>query len=429
MNYDKINKVDIDGNGNIVLQDVGGGEITVNYNDTATFGLLLSQANEMLLEEIQKLVGTHGNNQVFESLLEKHLSLPPEIKQQKDSITQKLAELKQRVGIMKGGASSKVDTGEVSEDTFDDIDFEDLLEAIKNKNCVLFLGPEISFDSAGKSLHEAYYISISNNKVTYNTGDGFFMPGSEAKLINKTKTYYSEVFPEQNQAGNDILEKLAQIPFNLIVSFCPDNSMARIFSKYNIEAESIDYSGTELDIDLSHSSEKTVIFNALGCAANNGRYIFTHKQFDDYVKKEKAKTIPLAIEAIINQATNYIFIGFGFNKWYYRLLMFEFELLEGSERYVCEKKDRISPLNRVFLEKQFGVKFIDTEYNDFVNVLLKNSLSKGLSKPLDTTFAESIINELETIRVKTFDSSKLEELIGLQNEVKNIENKIIENIK
>ncbi len=54
MDYNKINKIDIDGNGNIVLQDTNGSNITVNYNDTEEFNKLISSANKKLLSEIQK---------------------------------------------------------------------------------------------------------------------------------------------------------------------------------------------------------------------------------------------------------------------------------------------------------------------------------------------------------------------------------------
>ncbi len=49
MDYNKVNNIDIDGNGNITLQDVNGENITVNYNDTAEFSKLLTFANERVV--------------------------------------------------------------------------------------------------------------------------------------------------------------------------------------------------------------------------------------------------------------------------------------------------------------------------------------------------------------------------------------------
>ncbi len=56
MDYNKINNTDIDGNGNITLQDINGKVITVNYNDTKEFSKLISLANKKLLSKIQKLI-------------------------------------------------------------------------------------------------------------------------------------------------------------------------------------------------------------------------------------------------------------------------------------------------------------------------------------------------------------------------------------
>ena len=41
MDYHKINDIKIDGSGNLVLQDVSGSTVTINYNDSAEFGKLL----------------------------------------------------------------------------------------------------------------------------------------------------------------------------------------------------------------------------------------------------------------------------------------------------------------------------------------------------------------------------------------------------
>lgn len=56
MDYNKINKIDVDGNGNITLQDVTGNNITVNYNDTAEFSKLLAVANEQIINTVKEML-------------------------------------------------------------------------------------------------------------------------------------------------------------------------------------------------------------------------------------------------------------------------------------------------------------------------------------------------------------------------------------
>ncbi len=58
MDYNKINKIDIDGNGNITLQDVNGRDITVNYNDTVEIKKLIEKINDKQILEIKKLIAS-----------------------------------------------------------------------------------------------------------------------------------------------------------------------------------------------------------------------------------------------------------------------------------------------------------------------------------------------------------------------------------
>ncbi len=43
MDYNKINKIDTDGNENIVLQDISGSTISINYNDIETIKTVLKR--------------------------------------------------------------------------------------------------------------------------------------------------------------------------------------------------------------------------------------------------------------------------------------------------------------------------------------------------------------------------------------------------
>jgi len=75
MDYNKINKIDIDGNGNLTLQDISGKDITIYFNDIEKFRQILSEANDNLLSEIHKLVSSHAKiNQNFETVIKKFLA-------------------------------------------------------------------------------------------------------------------------------------------------------------------------------------------------------------------------------------------------------------------------------------------------------------------------------------------------------------------
>ncbi len=60
MDYDKINKIDVDGNENIVLQDINGSTITVNYNDTESMQEVFQLISDNQIFEIKQIIGNQN---------------------------------------------------------------------------------------------------------------------------------------------------------------------------------------------------------------------------------------------------------------------------------------------------------------------------------------------------------------------------------
>lgn len=348
----------------------------------------------------------------------------PEIKAEKQKIAEQIANLVQIVSLRTKEDESDMQNKTFDEDDFEDIDFEELTKAVKNGNCVLFIGPEISVDENSESIHENFYKKISNKKRKFIEKEGLFMPGAETRLINVSKDFYKDVFQSLNTKAGPALKKLAQIPFKLIVSLTPDDTIHQIFDNYNIKHNFLYYTGTKNE-DLIIDKEYPTIYNALGSARENGRYIYTHKQFNDYIKTDIEAKFPFEIEDKIKneETTHYLFIGFNFNKWYYKLLMYELNLLSDIESYSFDAEKTDIP-NRDFINKQFDVSFIDVNYNDFTTLLLQKSKKGGFTKSLDKVFVNSILEELEAIRVETVDSKELGELKELQSKIQVINEKI-----
>ncbi len=346
-----------------------------------------------------------------------------EIKEAKKLIADKIANLIQVVGLRREEQESE-NINPIKEEDFDDIDFDDLIKAIEFGNCVLFVGPEISIDENGNSLHRNFFKKISNKKRKYNEPEGFFMPGAETRLINPARDYYCNQFQKENIIAKAILMQFAQIPFELIVSLTPDDTMHQIYTSYNIDHRFVYYTGTKHE-DIQLSKTKPTLYNALGAASKNGRFIYTHKQFNEYLKNDIEAKFPFEVENKIKKedTTHYLFIGFDFNKWHNKLIMYELNLLPEVESFTFDA-EKTETINREFIEQQFNVTFIDANYKDFASLLLQKSKSAGLTKSLNNNFINSILRELETIRVKAVDSDKLEDLKELEDELVMINDKI-----
>ena len=307
-------------------------------------------------------------------------------------------------------------------DDFDDIDFDELIDSIKFNNCILFIGPELSINEEGENIHLKHYQEeISSRKIIFDKDEGFFMPNSETKLINKMKRFYSGAFHEQNKIGSDILEKLAQIPFNLIISACPDDTLHKIFDEHNKKHNFIYYNEDEQKVE-EPTKDKPMIYNFLGNSAKNGKFIFTFQQFHDYINQKQAIKIPVNIDAKISEAVQFLFIGFDFKKWYNRLALANFKFNEGAERITLENV-KTSDMTKMFVEKQFNISYIDTNYNDFVDLLLQQTHNASLTISLTEIFIKNTLNALEKIRVKAIDTNKLEFLIEIENQINQIKEK------
>jgi hypothetical protein len=342
-----------------------------------------------------------------------------EVKAKKESIATNIVELIKQLNDK--SKENEAFTSSASIDDFDDVEFDDLIDAIKFDNCILFVGPEIAVNNDGKNIHEEFYDSINSKKIKYDSKEGFFSPDSETKLINKMKRFYSETFHTENQAGYDLLEKLAQIPFNLIVSASPDDTMHRIFDTHNKKHSFVYYNEDEQVVD-EPNKDNPVVFNFLGNPSNNGKFIFTFEQFHDYINKKRVIKIPVNIEAKVAEAVHYLFIGFNFEKWYNRLALLSFKLNEDVESYTFSDS-KISEETKEFIEEQFNISYIDNDYNDFVDVLLGKTHEAGLTYSLNEIFISNTLNALDRIRVKAIDINKLGELIEIENEMNQIKDK------
>jgi len=381
--------------------------------------------------DIKNITNTTGNNNISlqnitgsEIVIHSGQETNPEIKQAKVDIANKIAYLVQLAALRFDDPEAQPDNLVDDVDCFEDIDFTDLIKAIEFGNCVLFIGPEISVDEQGMSLHQKFCEASSNNKRKYNAKEGFFMPGAETRLINAAKDYYARLFPAENKIANTVLSKLAQIPFELIVSLAPDDTMHRIYANYNIAHHFLYYTGTKHE-NIKLSAKTPVIYNALGSAAENGRFIYTHRQFNEYIKNDIEAKFPFEIENKIKKedTTHYLFIGLDFNKWYNKLLMYELNLLAAVESFAFDA-GKIEELNKEFINQQFNVTFIDANYLTFTDILLRKSKEAGLTKSLNKSFVDSVLLELENIRVETVDSDKLAALKEIEQKLNVITDKI-----
>jgi hypothetical protein len=146
------------------------------------------------------------------------------------------------------------------------------------------------------------------------------MPGAEIKLKSRMQEFYKfdktitgnkRNFHMENRKGYAILEKIARMPFSLIISAAPDNTLPLIFEQHNKKHRFVFFDGTRQELEAP-TKDDPVIFNFLGNPAHNGNYVFTYKQFHKYINEKQDVKVPGEIESKVQEAQHYLFLGFDF---------------------------------------------------------------------------------------------------------------------
>ncbi|RLD74896.1 MAG: hypothetical protein DRJ10_16265 [Bacteroidetes bacterium] len=355
--------------------------------------------------------------------------LPPEVKKQKQELSVRIEELVGQLSALKKDSTSIDSNAEQTEipenPLYSKIKWRRLIQAIKHQGCVLFIGPEISIDEKGESLHQYFYKQLAEDfdDVDFLEEEGFFTPGADEEILYDMLDYYKEEFQTQNSTGRSVLEKLAQFPFSLTISLCPDDTIHRICDDFDIKHQYVYYDGTKKEMEMPEN-DNPIIYNILGSARENGRYIFTHENLYNYLNEI---SIPPIIKKKIQDATHFLFIGFDFSKWYNRLLLFvlDFENKQaGVNRLNIEKKNIPAEFEK-FIEKQFNIASVHDGGDEFIDWLIQNAKKEeGLLKDLSQSFILTNFSSLQRLSTKVSDEKMLEALLKINEEADIISKKI-----
>lgn len=353
--------------------------------------------------------------------------LSPEVKQKKENLKAQVQSLSNELAVLYKQATDETELPEFEppdDPAYEEISWRRLLKSIKAQTCILFIGPEISVNSSGKSLHSNFYKELPGEfkkaNIKYLENEGLFSPGADNIIYGEVRDYYKEEFPGENKIGRQLLTNLAKLPFSLIISLCPDDTMHRVLHDFGRDHVFISNDGTEQDVDPP-SKEKPVVYNLIGNATIEGKYIFTYENFYEYLK---SVTIPNEIKQILMSEVDFLFIGFDFSKWYNRLLLFilDLEQIESDNRFIVENKKVEDDVAR-FIEDQFKITFVENDYARFVDWLSKNAEQKGIQKIVNETFVEYNIEALRKIanKVSNKKTDDMDELSLVEQETQVIE--------
>jgi TRAP-type mannitol/chloroaromatic compound transport system permease small subunit len=115
-------------------------------------------------------------------------------------------------------------------------DWNELVDKINDKYCIVLIGTNFYKDQNNNVLHELLYEKLKDkfnkNILEIFSEDGFFVPTDE-HIINDMRRIVKK-FYSQEIVNEETLKKVAQIPFHCIINFTPDLLLTKIFTKYDV---------------------------------------------------------------------------------------------------------------------------------------------------------------------------------------------------
>jgi hypothetical protein len=273
-----------------------------------------------------------------------------------------------------------------------DKQWKEFLPALKSRNCCLLMGPELSCarngqnesitvlqafsDFMGKRLTEegiAFDNTIDNFYYRANKFIGSKYPGQSFRFEEEIKNFVTDTI----EKPNEYFSKLVRLPFNTIVNMVPDNftNQALTAQGYEFAEDYYDYSKAANE-RASLPEEMQLVFNLFGTYQFAESVAVTEKDQLTLIKNIVAglPRIPTNLTTrFADKKKSFLFIGFNFNDWYFRLVIDALQIPKPVQSYypVYSNVNKVAFLNQEFYTEKFGIQFVDTDTEAFIADLIQ----------------------------------------------------------
>jgi hypothetical protein len=254
-------------------------------------------------------------------------------------------------------------------------DLNIILDAIENDKCILLLGPEVNNISDGLSNEKALfdYLISQGVKLHFYEKDGLFLFDENTSLA--AVTYHIKQF-YINSPIPQIYDKIAKIPFNLLISLTPDLFLKKTFDKFKFDCNISIYNklGNAEKIDTPNK-ETPLLYYLFGSFDKPNTLILTHDDLFNFILAILNKNeLPIELKNLIQDAEYLIFLGFRFDHWYMQILMrlLSSQVKQSFARLTIDKyalSEGTDKETKAFYFNEFKIEFINDSIPQFINQL------------------------------------------------------------
>jgi hypothetical protein len=297
------------------------------------------------------------------------------------------------------------------------IDWDFIVETIRDERCILFLGSEIFNIETEKVIEDRllHYIGYPDNSdiQDYYSTDHLFLFNSRAsktKGYYKIRSFYNQL---QEKAAQKIFEKLADIPFHFVINTTPDASFTEVLKQKNIRHQAQYYwkkRQPNNSVGLKMQSSNPLVYNLLGSVERQESLILTHNDLFEYLESVfSGSSFPEKLKKSLKEANNFIFLGIPFERWYMQLLLRILYVHNDFNFVRYASNQQIDEEVKAFCYDQFHIEFVSTNISGFVNQLYEKCLAKGVIRELKEDL-ENPIKNIRNLLVKDDIKEALEQL-------------------
>lgn len=219
---------------------------------------------------------------------------------------------------------------------WEESNWKPLLRSIQQQYCIVMLGPDASTiqDEKNERMPSSHFLarSIADklDKITQSQIDildlaevsyYFSMNEEYGTLQNEYIEFYKNL--KKNHKYNKLYDDLSRLPFSTIITTTPDERLCEFLQKrrkspiigfynYNVETEEIQ-PGSEM---------RPLLYYLYGSLRDDNSLVITERDLLKFLVALPSKWgLPASLRTELqDRDKTFLFLGFGFNKWYLRLL-------------------------------------------------------------------------------------------------------------
>lgn len=265
------------------------------------------------------------------------------------------------------------------------IDYDTLYNSIIRGTCILIIGPELVVEN-GRSpgffeLFMKHLEEKGRDTKDLISEDGFFPFENKEEMLTAIVNFHESCSRERST----LYKNIAEIPFRLIFQVSTDIKLHKTYKDLGLKHRFLCYNAQEptkewgldyldeedppilISLLLDYNAEKEYVKNA----------VLSYEDFISFIGKFYGNNpLPVGILTAIKRATHIIFLGYRFDKWYWKLIFDLFNFPDPDIRVAG--KTNIAILNndvndafasKAFYERQYKTAFENQSIEKFISDL------------------------------------------------------------